>query len=334
MTDTGRARAAAELDGAQDLVHTPSADPRWRESYYFSFYDPATQIGGFTSIGKRPSKGHSGFILCLWGEDRPTLVATAIDKFADHDNHHEVAGLEYECLEPFGEWAIRFRGDLNDGGTEVECRPAAVAPIGAADLPRRSVELDLVFSRDHQPYYYASAAKDDRWRELFDGHIDMVGRVTGSIKVDGETLTVDAAAGNDHSWGIRNWFYPEEWRWMDILTDDGPHLTMWRSRVNGEWFGDGGLYREGGVTALASYSERIDVESRAEKPRPSTIALTAEADGNRLDLRGEVVRAVPVLFTRNESGRRLVSWNDRCLVRFNSGSGWGNVEFERRLEGD
>src|SRR5262249_26339961 len=102
----------------EDLVHNPGSDPRWRESYYFSFYDPASGIGAFSSIGKRAKKGQSGHIVGVWGADRPTLVAIDTDTFENHDNDHQVAGLTYRCEEPFARWHIGFEGSLNDGGSE------------------------------------------------------------------------------------------------------------------------------------------------------------------------------------------------------------------------
>ena len=32
----------------EDRMHHPGADRRWRESYYFSFFDPVHRIGGFS----------------------------------------------------------------------------------------------------------------------------------------------------------------------------------------------------------------------------------------------------------------------------------------------
>ncbi len=176
------------IPAQEDLVHSPGTDRRWRESYYFSFYDPESGLGGFTSIGKRARTGHSGHILCLWGEDRPTLVAIDTDTFDDHDDNHQIAGLTYRCDEPFARWHIGFEGSLNDGGSETMCALEAVSPPGSTGLVQRSVSMDLTFVNEAPAYYYAEAARDDRWRELFDGHIDMVGRVTGSVTIDGETI--------------------------------------------------------------------------------------------------------------------------------------------------
>ncbi|WP_187369150.1 DUF7065 domain-containing protein [Baekduia soli] len=321
---------------AEDLVHPPGADPRWRESYYFSFYDEATGLGGFSSIGKRAAKGQSGFIACLWGPDRPTLVAIGTDVFDAHDNAHDVAGLTYECLQPHERWRVTFDGMLNDGGSEVQCAEEAVRRAGAPGLAQHAVSWDLEFTCERGAFLYEDAAADDRWRELFDGHIDMVGRMTGEVTIDGATVQVDGVAGNDHSWGVRNWFYPDEWRWADIVMDDGPHTTFWRSLVDGEWFGDGALYATTGPERLEGYDEQLTTTERDELPRPTSFEMQLSSAGHERTLHGEVVRIVPVLFTKRGDDRDLISWNDRCLTRLTDpatgAKGWGTVEFCARVE--
>jgi len=331
--------AQGQIPAEEDLVHTPGADSRWRESYYFSFFDEATGLGGFTSIGKRALKGHSGHILCLWGPDRPTLVSIDTDRYEAHDDNHSIAGLTYRCDEPFARWHIGFEGALNDGGSGKVCAKEAVSPPGSTGLPQHSISIDLTFVPDCPPYYYHEAARDDRWRELFDGHIDMVGRVTGSVTIDGETIDVDATGGNDHSWGVRNWFYPAEWRWADVRMEDAPHLTFWRARLGDEWFGDGAIYTLDAAHALEEYSETVEtVEPDGERWKPLATGIKMEfaGGGHRRTVHGEIVRAVPVLFTRQSDDGQLVSWNDRSLVRFtdpeSGATGWGNVEFSDRLE--
>jgi hypothetical protein len=118
-----------------DRVHEPGGDPRWRESYYFSFFGPEAGIGGFSSIGKRPSRGHAGFINVIWGPDMQTLVASEFDTIEGHDDNHSVAGLRYSAEQPFGPWRLDFQGSLNDGGAALECEHRALGPTGRSEAP-------------------------------------------------------------------------------------------------------------------------------------------------------------------------------------------------------
>ncbi len=107
------------IDPAHDLMHTP--DPkreRWRESYYFMFYDFNLQIGCFSGIGYRPSKGYSGSAQVMWGKGIPTLVASEYARYEKHNAVHPVAGLNYECIDPFQHWKVDFKGKLNRSGDD------------------------------------------------------------------------------------------------------------------------------------------------------------------------------------------------------------------------
>lgn len=315
-----------------DRIHQPRDDPRWRESYYFSFFDWEAGIGGFSSIGKRPAKGHAGSINCLWGPGVRTLVASEYGGVEGHTDDHIVAGLRYSSAESFGSWNLDFDGQLNDGGSGVECDHRALGSTGRSPAPKASVRYRLTFTPAYEPYLYEER---EEWRNLFDGHVDEIGLVEGELEIDGERRTIRGRAAKDHSWGVRDWFKPAAWRWMDVLAPDGAEVALWRARFDGDWVEDGALYCAGGVEKITSYRERIDHGDRERKPLPTAIEFEAEAGGQRLAARGEVVRVVPIFFGRDVDGRRETSWNDRALVRCETGAGapaWANVEFESLLD--
>lgn len=314
-----------------DRVHEPRDDPRWRESYYFSFFDWDSGIGGFTSIGKRPAKGHAGSINCIWGPGIPTLVASEYGGIEGHADDHVVAGLRYGGNEPFGPWKLSFEGLLNDGGSGVECDYGALGPTARSAARKAFVRYVLTFTPTYEPYLYEQR---EEWRDLFDGHIDEVGTVEGELEVDDQLIRIRGRGAKDHSWGVRDWFKPAAWRWMDVLSLEGPELALWRARFNGEWVEDGAVYVPRDVAGLTSYAERIAHAERERKPLPTAIEFEAEAGGERLAARGEVIRVVPIFFGRDVDGDRETSWNDRALVRFETETGavaWANVEFESLL---
>lgn len=319
-----------EAQRSADLVHPPVADPRWRESYYFSFFDPALGIGGFTSLGKRPARSHTGSINVIWGPEIPTLVAAELDELPEHDDRHSVAGLSYEPLEPFGAWRLRFRGPLNDGGLDVDCLPEALGSAhGAGGVRRTQVSYDLVFTPRAAPYQYHERPE---WRDLFDGHIDEVGIVEGELVIGGARHAVHGRGAKDHSWGVRDWVKPSAWRWVDLVAPGSPELTLWRARFEDGWVGDGALYPDGRAARLTRYREEIETaDADRGKALPVAIDLVAEGeDGAELRASGRTLRVVPTLFR----SRRLpgaTAWNDRALMECalpGGGQGWANVEFE------
>jgi hypothetical protein len=315
----------------EDRIHAPGADRRWRESYYFSFFDPVHRIGGFSSIGKRAASGRTGSINVIWGPELPTLVASEFDTFTDFGASPQAAGLAYEQERPFGPWQIRFDGRLNDGGDGVECRGEALGSA-SGNAMAVSVRYQLTFTPSHPPYIYRERAE---WSELFTGHVDEVGRVRGTLAVGDRSYEIDGAGGKDHSWGVRNWFAPAAWRWVDLVSETGPQLTLWRASFEpGQWLGDGAVYAGGGLLPLQSYTESVSVVGAAgkprAKPRPGVLRADITAGGAGYGFTGRVRRVLPVRFSRADGGQQLVSWNDRALVEcaFDDGAtAWANVEF-------
>jgi hypothetical protein len=318
----------------QDRVHPPRDDPRWRESYYFSFFDETLGIGGFSSIGKRPAKGHTGFINVIWGPEIPTLVASEFGQMDQHDDNHSVAGLEYRAEGEYGPWALSFDGRLNDGGSATECDHDALGSVGRLPAPKVDVGFELSFVPTYPPYLYEER---EEWRDLFDGHVDEVGTVEGELRIGSEHHAVDGRGAKDHSWGVRDWFKPDAWRWLDVVSADAAELALWRASFGGDWIGDGAVYADGKTEALAEYEEQVTTTERPDKPIPSQIELDAGSASQRLHLSGEIVRTVPIMFSKDDNGSRLTSWNDRALVRCavdGGGTAWANVEFESLLRGE
>jgi hypothetical protein len=316
-----------------DRVHEPEDNRRWRESYYFSFFDARHGIGGFSSIGKRPKSGHSGSINVLWGPDMHTLVASEFDSFEEHNDEFAAGGLTYSSDAPYGSWRLAFAGELNDGGGGVECDHAALGPTGRSAAPKVNVGYELTFTPGGPPYIYPHRPE---WRDLFTGHVDEIGAVEGRLTIGERSYDISGRAAKDHSWGVRDWFKPKAWRWIDVVAvPPEPEFALWRASFDGQtWVEDGAIYRDGGVLPVARYSEQVETQPRPRKPIPSKISFEAESGDTRVRADGRILRVVPIFFSREEGDERVVSWNDRTLVECSLGSGapgWANVEFEEIL---
>jgi hypothetical protein len=302
----------AAQTGSDDGLHVPDTDRRWRESYYFSFFDTRHGIGGFTSIGRRPESGHIGSINVLWGPERPTLVAAELGSSVGHALPYEVHGLSYDSSGEFGDWSLRFAGPMNDGSSEVVCEESAIgSALDNADAV--AVTYDLTFHPSTPAYIYA---QNDAWLDLFTGHVDEIGTVTGTVTIGGETIEIDGHGGKDHSWGVRDWYKPQEWRWVDLVATDGPEFAMWRATFDGsEWVEDGAVFVDGRTVPITSYSETIEEIDRARKPRPVRWSMRTTTSEGELALSGDVVRIAPITFSQTRDGLTRTSWNDRALVR-------------------
>jgi hypothetical protein len=326
--------SAHPFDPRHDLVHTPDLTrERWRESYYFNFYDAKLGLGVYSSIGYRPLKGHSGALHAVWGPARPTLVATERDKSEVHDDTHLVTGLSYAALEPLGAWRIAFDGALNDAGSDVVVGLDAMQPVADSPLPGVPVTYELTFTPDQPAYKYR---EDPEWDGLFDGHVDEVGRVTGTITVDGETHAFDGRGCKDHSWGVRDWARPKGWRWADMLFEEGPEVSFWRVTFDGtRWIHDGCVYADGATEPVLDFEETLTFAPRERADRPAEWAFRLTTEKRELRGRAEILRVVPLLFPiRDEHGVKATMWNDRTVYRLELDDGRvgvGSAEFQFRV---
>ena len=223
---------------SDDLIHVPEANSGWRESYYFDFYDPVLGIGMWHSVGKRPHKGHSGYALGAWGLH--TLAGIGRDHFSEHTEQHLVGGMRYECIEPLKQWRTTFNGDLGMPTPQRRLDVRSLLPEGQVEMPRVPVQFDLTFTGISPAYTYRDLPV---WKPLFSGHLDQLGRTTGTLTIGDQTYAIDGVGGRDRSWGTRDWAYPRMWRFIDLV-GDGFNLTHC-SHGSRPWHHDGRRLRPG-----------------------------------------------------------------------------------------
>ena len=318
---------------ADDLVKIPSPHPGWRESYYFDFYDERLGLGMWHSIGKKPLKGYSGFAMGVWGPD--TLVGVGRDRFTKHTEEHIVEGLRYECLVPNEKWRLTFTGELARPALQFRLDPAVFQPDGNKGLPRVPVSFDLVFTGTVPAYRYHERPE---WNSLFTGHLDQTGHTTGTVTIAGKTYQVSGLGARDRSWGTRDWNWPRRWRYVE-LPSPGLNLMFWYAE------GDGGVkiidgFLDDGTecSTIVDYQEELSVEPSSPKPIPKSFKITVKAANNRVvTVSGEVLQIMPVVFSKEQDGKVVHSWNDRSMVRYRLPDGqtaYGEIEFAERVEED
>jgi hypothetical protein len=150
---------------------------------------------------------------------------------------------DQRCEAPLERYRVtlRGRGEAHDD-------PAALLR-GEAGRPV-DVALDLVWTTAGTPYGYRLATRYE---------IPCV--VSGTIAVDGETFTLDAAPGQrDHSWGTRDW-WSMGWVWSTGHLDDGTHFHGLELRLPGAPpIGLGYVQRAGeGMKELSAASAREQI---------------------------------------------------------------------------
>ncbi len=184
---------------ADERMHPVGNAPAWSESYYFNFVDPATKVAMFTRMGFRPGDGWAdGLHVVYLGGDRVAFTygrRTIGKNLLDYNGDLKAGNLEIICRDPFKHWQVRYQGpaeDINNSAILLERKK--LRPEGW--YKAATLDMDVNFHGISDPHYAASGER---------GHFEQTGRVTGSIRLDGETFQVDGYGVRDKSWGPRDW---------------------------------------------------------------------------------------------------------------------------------
>lgn len=286
------------LGPADDDFHPPVGDEWWsHETCWFWFLIPERSIGAWIYNWIRPNIGTSGGGLSLW--DDTTSLHWEVPYFSNYSSlrlpeERDLrrftfpSGVSVEMLEPLTRYRLRFTHD---------------------DM----VDLDLQFTAIMEPW--VSVAEHGEVRRPY--HFDQFGRVTGSLLLHGEALSVDCLAIRDRTWAVRS----ERWK------HGGGFGYTSAAAVTGESFlfvGDaesasGFVVLDGHRSALVSGGRRV--ERDAERGHVTRVLIDAvDADGRRLEAEGRSISriAMPV------PGVHGVVWASVCEWTINGVAAWGD----------
>lgn len=184
---------------ADERMHPVGDAPAWSESYYFNFVDPVSKVAMFTRMGFRPGDGWAdGLHVIYLGGDRVAFTygrRTIGKDLGAYDGDLRAGNLQITCHEPFRRWQIRYQGpaeDIADAAILLERKK--LRPEGW--FKAATLDMDVGFQGLSEPHYAAAGER---------GHFEQTGRVTGTIRVNDETFSVDGWGVRDKSWGPRDW---------------------------------------------------------------------------------------------------------------------------------
>jgi len=133
--------------------------------------------------------------------------------------------LKFDCLRLGDEWQVTFKGVMDLKGAEKE------------------VEIDFNFKAAtpvvdfHNAMIVESTSKSiakAKWSKAFftkleeakKHHFEQGGRITGTIKIDGDIREVDFSSMRDHSWGIRKWGGWKRHVWVCGMMENNEAFNM------------------------------------------------------------------------------------------------------------
>ena len=291
---------------ADDYFHPRPEHPYWNEAGWFSFMVPERNIAGWVYAYHRPNIGYTVGGVCAWdasgaenydclmydwGEPYPTPQGAEMFDFT-LDN-----GLSIAIGEPLMQYHLRYQG--NNDYTAGGCA------------------LDLVFTGDTLPHNAGMPGGLDEWGK---GHYDQSGRMTGTLRLGDEVISVDCVSQRDHSWGVRKLHGNPRGQMIWAIGAESAFHALAVSRLPRDAdpvIGTAedviiGYYRKDGqVGDLTLGAGNIRVSERDATGRPVEYHIEAtDSLGRRLDARGRV---------RNMLNWQGYSW----LMTF-----WSLVEWE------
>jgi phosphohistidine swiveling domain-containing protein len=283
-TSPATATEMLRADPADEAFHALPEHPSSRESVYLNAQDPRTGLRVVASVGvRRGTDGEALLALRLPGgrtlfavERAPAVVAGAGVRVGP-------AAVDTHPI------SLRWRGRLLDhDGPE----PPAPLPLL---LGPRAVDVDLdLHMQPTTPAVDLAEGLDAGAREalarLAAHHVEQSGRISGTVRVDGDVHEFAGTGSRDHSWGRREWDAAEWWRLFTVRLGDDVAVHALLTGVDGRRVEGGFLWKDGRIARLA----RVVYAPRADPRRFDLEVVPMQGAALRLVGTVEAEIAVPV----------------------------------------
>jgi hypothetical protein len=174
----------SSLTEADELLHKPSTESKWRESYYFNWVDLKNEISGFSTIGIVPNENRREFVFLLFLKDKNEVYYKEPPLLQYKESINSMLTdkkLSYKLIKPFKVWQIDYISRKLKFKIKFETR-----------FPTFSFGLD------------SSAS----WHQ----HFEASGKINGEIIVkDNKKIEINGYGQRDKSWGYRDWHQFDKW---------------------------------------------------------------------------------------------------------------------------
>ncbi|MHA1671568.1 MAG: DUF7065 domain-containing protein [Promethearchaeota archaeon] len=172
------------LNEEDELLHQPTDELKWRESYYFNWTDLANKISGFSTIGIVPNENKREFVFLLFLKDRNEIYYKE-PRLLEYDKDINVMlrdkKLSYMLIKPFNIWNISYNS--------------------------RKIRLDLTFETRFPTHNFGKDSSKS-WHQ----HFESSGVITGNLTYkNGKNIKINGYGQRDKSWGFRDWHQFDKW---------------------------------------------------------------------------------------------------------------------------
>jgi hypothetical protein len=277
-----------------DTFHERTDDPWWTETVWFAWMVPERKLLGYFYPVFRPNLGvQFGGVL-------------VVDDSAD---------LPWEIpIFEFG-WHAQIPDalDLRDAHLDNGMRIKAVEPGRVFELgyESRDLALDLRYEGVIPPLVTDATPPFNK------GHIDQIGRVTGTMALRGEEIGVDCFAMRDRGWGPRqDGRQPKVGYSYATVSPEHAFLTISVDQQGDDLVSHGFLQRDGERSRVVSGRRTVERDALG---RPAQITIDAT------DERGRPMRAVGRAVSRQvfTAYPSMFCWNSLVHWQLDGAEAWG-----------
>ncbi|TVO63574.1 DUF7064 domain-containing protein [Denitromonas ohlonensis] len=260
--------ARFSIDPLHDSRHVLKADPLARESLVFMLQLPEHDLAAFVYTWVS-GLGKAGSAFVVYGP----AIGEVIADFCD--------GVYVPVDAGFNDWTV--------GKVRVRHgRPFedAVVEVGAGGR----ASLEYAFEAVHPAYSYGSHADGcPGW--VADDRIEQSGRVRGVLTLDGRRIPFDTMGHRDHSWGTRDWFFSQHWKWLEAQA--GPDLVVhfWEVEAAGRTVLRGYVLRDGRMAEVTGVD--VKFEHDAQLTHTAVIANVQDDLGRTTQVVGKTYAMYP-----------------------------------------
>jgi hypothetical protein len=259
----------------------PENEPDWNESYLLAGFDTATGVGYWMHLARWRRK------LDWWREiftialpDGTVLAHRGIGNVLAAENGPGATNYAIRVEEPGKRLTYSYRGGVHRV-------PAAQLVQGLlVNGYMTPLEMDLTFDAV-TPIWDLGKSVGDKNEHLGKGHIEQIGRVTGTIRAGRDVFTINGMGTRDKSMGPRKPRGLHRHHWIQGLFENGIGFMLYDSEESGMAFAQGAVTHNGKIFD-ATVTIPFRIESYHQRQAPVTVIL--EYAEGRLEIVSTTIR--------------------------------------------
>lgn len=275
-----------------DDFHPPrDDDPYWTETNWWSFFVPERRLSCQLYPFFRPNQNVASCAVFIWNDEGCHLNTALYARQCWHlpmtgeplTDFTLPNGLHYKCLERNSHYHMQY-----------------------SDPAGEDVHIDVEFRAIAPPHYDGH------------GHLDQPGRITGTMRLDGEDIAIDCLGFHDRSWGRRLEFGQKNikagghqlgYSYASVSADHAFHALTY-DKGHGIAEINHGYYIRDGRFAKLRKGQRDVLERDPATGYPTRIQIIGiDESGREFQADGRCVNAFALLLNPN-------IWTVNCLVEW------------------